>query len=85
MKNPFDPFGVFSEWKGQEPEEELTQVEVIVEQFYEEHSDNLYNVIHDAVTMGVFAERERCLAIIKQELSAEDRARIIKLIEEPNE
>ncbi len=83
MRNPFDPFGVFSEWKGQEPEtEELSYIDEIANEVYDLHTDTMFNVISEGVHAGVFAERERVLHILRTELkSLEDLGRVIKLVE----
>lgn len=84
MRNPFDPFGVFGEWKGQEPEdnEELGYIDEIANEVYEAHGDNLYNIMVDSVSAGVLAERSRVLHILRTELkSLEDLGHVIKLIE----
>lgn len=83
MKNPFDPFGVFGEWKGQEPESEYESWEgKALQEILDNTHEQIDNVITDAAWAGIQAERARCLDIIRRELkSLEDVGRVMQLIQ----
>lgn len=81
-KNIFDPFGVFGEWKGQDPDDEYETWETrTLKEILEDQSQQIDNVITDAAWAGILAERDRCLSIIRQNLSSEDADRVIHLIQ----
>lgn len=83
MKNPFDPFGVFGEWRGQESEDEYESWETsTLQEILSDQSEQIDNVITDAAWAGILAERQRCLDIIRRELeSSEDVDRVVQLIQ----
>lgn len=87
MKNIFDPFGVLSEWKGQEPEDDSDEswAESIAQDIINNHFDNLSEMIADSVYAGIAAERERIVGILNEELSAAEVQRIIRIIESGDE
>lgn len=83
MRNPFDPFGVLDGWKGQEPEDEYESWETsTLQEILSNQSEQIDNVITDAAWAGMLAERQRCLDIIRSELSSHgDVDRIVQLIQ----
>lgn len=83
MKNPFDPFGVFGEWKGQEPEDEYESWETTtLQEILADSQEQIDNVITDAAWAGMLKERQRCLDIIRSELrTLEDVDRVVQLIQ----
>lgn len=85
MRNPFDPFGVFSEWKGQEPDAQDSWAQTVAQLVIDDHNDSIGAIMSDAVYTGMNAERERIILILQQELSADDAKRIVAIIEEDDE
>lgn len=85
MKHIFDPFGVFSEWKGQDPDTTQSWAQSIAQVVINDQLDNLSDMIADAVYTGMSAERERITTILKQELSNSDSDRIIEIINSDDE
>lgn len=83
MRNPFDPFGVFGEWQGQEPESEYESWETkTLQEILNSNHEQIDNVITDAAWAGILAERQRCLDIVRRELkSLEDVERVMQLIQ----
>lgn len=85
MKNPFDPFGVFNEWKGQQTESESEYESwetTALQEILGQQQEQIDNVITDAAWAGILAERQRCLDIIRRELkSLEDVGRVVQLIQ----
>lgn len=83
MRNPFDPFGVFGEWRGQGPESEYESWETkTLQEILNSNHEQIDNVITDAAWAGILAERQRCLDIISHELkSLEDVGRVMQLIQ----
>ena len=71
MKNPFDPFGVFQGWKGQEPEEPATEVETVIETVIDSHWDSLLEILEESVIRGMTHEREAILKLITTYLDAD--------------
>lgn len=84
-RNIFDPFGVFNEWRGQEPTAQESWEEAVVQVVVNDQIENLSSIIADAVYAGIGAERERIVMILQQELSIEEAERVIKIIETDNE
>jgi hypothetical protein len=83
MKNPFDPFGVFGEWKGQEPDDVYESWETTtLQEILSDSQEQIDNVITDAAWTGILKERQRCLDIIHNELKSwEDVDRVVQLIQ----
>ena len=71
MRNIFDPFGVLGEWKGQEPEEALSDVESVIETVIDSHWDSLLEVLEESVIRGMNQEREAILKLITTYLDAD--------------
>lgn len=74
MRNIFDPFGVLGEWKGQEPEEALSETELITDNVIDDHWGELTEMISAAVSRGMEAERVACLNLMKKHLDTNDPA-----------
>lgn len=83
MRNPLDPFGVFGDWRGQEPEDEYESWETAaLQEILNDSHEQIDNVITDAAWAGILKERQRCLDIIRNELkSLEDVGRVVQLIQ----
>lgn len=82
MRNPFDPFGILKEWKGQDPDEdEFSFLDSTVSEVYESESNQVDEFVTSLVRAGIEAERNRVIDIINQELSATDAKRLLELIE----
>lgn len=84
-KNIFDPFGVFGEWKGQEPDVHESWAQTVAQLVIDDHADSMGAILSDAVYTGMNAERERIILILKQELSTKDAERIVAVIEADDE
>lgn len=85
MKHIFDPFGVFGEWKPQEPDAQESWAQAVAQVVINDQFDNLSDVLADAVYAGMGAERERIIAILQQELNTTEANRVIAVIEADDE
>ena len=81
MKNPWDPFGVFSEWRGQEPEDQLTEAEIVTDSVIDDHWPELVSLVRTGVEQGMERERKNCVELIKKHLNTSDD-KVKRLIDE---
>ena len=72
MKNPFDPFGVFSVLRDQTPEHAPSESEKITDETIDESWGELVSVVQTGVERGMKHERKTCVDLIKKHLNTSD-------------